>query len=68
MKGTITRLFLTRGFGFLKGEDGVERFVHITNLQNGTDWEAMKPGMTVYFEPIEGKKGPRAGQIRNNNG
>jgi CspA family cold shock protein len=63
MTGKITRIFLTRGFGFLKGEDGIERFVHISEVRPGS-WEKLRAGLDVEFEPGEGKKGPRAFKVK----
>ena len=68
MNGTVTRVFLTRGFGFLRGEDGVERFIHVSTINGNLAWEQFKTGMKVTFDPVDGKKGPRAENIQAQNG
>jgi len=68
MNGIITRVFLTRGFGFLRGNDGVERFVHVSTVRGDIPWEQFKTGMKVDFDPVDGKKGPRAENIRAQHG
>lgn len=49
MRGVIKRVFLTRGFGFLQGEDGIERFMHIDDLTVREEWESMRSGTPVMF-------------------
>ena len=58
VKGTVTRVFLTRGFGFIMGDDGEEYFLH-ADAMAGTEWEKVRGGMRVTFEPakVVGAKG-----------
>lgn len=51
MTGVISRIFLTRGFGFIKGEDGEDRFFHIDKVKG--EWEGLRQGMVVDFTPVE---------------
>lgn len=62
MKGVIVRL--NQGFGFIRGDDGVERFFHVSGLEQTTlDFDALRTGMKVRFEHLDAPKGPRAYQI-----
>ena len=45
----------TKGFGFIKEENGQEIFVHVTGLK-----EKIKENDSVQFEVQEGKKGLNA--------
>ena len=58
MTGTVTRIFLTKGYGFVMGEDGEPYFLHATDCHVDTQWERIHAGMTVEFEPSHsGDKG-----------
>jgi cold shock CspA family protein len=52
-----------KGFAFLTGEDGVERFVHRTALKGGLEFDSLRGGEAVTFEPVNGPKGPRAEDV-----
>ena len=47
MKGTITRLVADKGFGFIKGEDGVDYFMHRSAVQGG-QFEELQPGPSSH--------------------
>lgn len=55
--GTVKFFNTTKGFGFIKGEDGTEVFVHITGLKNGT---SIQENDTVQYDVEEGPKGLNA--------
>lgn len=58
MTGTVTRIFLTKGYGFIMGEDGQPYFLHATDCHASQQWEQIHGGMTVDFEPSQsGDKG-----------
>lgn len=62
MNGTVIRLVKdgegrSKGFGFIKGEDEVERFFHHSETR---DFNKLREGQKVQFESIDGQKGPRA--------
>lgn len=58
MRGTIRRLVTERGFGFLSGEDGKERFFHRTQTAGFDD---LLEGDRVSFTPEDdNSRGPRA--------
>lgn len=71
MTGTIRKLKKTEGFGFIRGEDGTDRFFHKTAVAAGTNFDVLNEGQRVTFEHREGnrdketgqQKGPRAVQV-----
>ena len=48
-KGTIRRLIVDRGFGFIKSERGEDLFFHRSELQ-GVDYNSLREGQGVEFE------------------
>lgn len=67
MRGTIRTLRPEEGYGFVRGPDGIDRFFHKTGVEvTGPGFEALRVGMTVEFESIDGPagKGPRAIGVR----
>lgn len=65
MRGTINDGGVQRqkGFAFLTGADGIERFVHRSALRGGLTFEDLQDGMAVTFTPSNGPKGPRAEEV-----
>ena len=61
--GTIARLLIVKGFGFIRDESGSEHFFHRSAVR-GTVFELLREGQRVEFTPEESQKGPRAGDIR----
>ena len=65
MNGTVVRLNDDKGFGFIRGEDGADRFFHSSGLQPGTRrFEELRIGDPVEFTHTDGPKGPRAEDVR----
>lgn len=73
LQGVIVRLVLdrltgqSRGFGFVKGDDGLDYFLHRSGLEQTTvSWAELREGQRVEFTPIDGApgKGPRAIETR----
>lgn len=59
--GTVKRLVSDKGFGFVAGADGNEYFFH----QSGcAQFDSLREGQNVTFEPGQGPKGPRAENVR----
>jgi cold shock protein len=54
-KGTVKFFNDTKGFGFIKGEDGQEIFVHVTGLN-----EDIRENDEVTYDTERGKKGLNA--------
>lgn len=62
-RGTVTRLFPERGFGFLVDEDGREIYFH-RNSVVGPGFDRLAPGSTVLFAEELGEEGPQASSLR----
>jgi CspA family cold shock protein len=60
-QGTIKKLVVDRGFGFIEGERG-ELFFHHSAVE-GTSIEALRVGQEVTYEEGRGPKGPRAENV-----
>jgi len=59
MLGRIKRLERDRGFGFVTGEDAVDRFWHVSEL-NRVRFDELQEGDWVIFDPENTARGPRA--------
>jgi cold shock protein len=60
--GTIKRLILDKGFGFVADESGSEYFFHQSACQ-GTPFDQLREGQAVTFQTGQGPKGPRAERV-----
>ena len=63
MKGIIKKLTPDRAYGFIRAEDGVDYFFHESELRGELNFEELKEGQAVIFEPLQADKGPRATEI-----
>ena len=61
--GTIARLLIDTGFGFIRDEGGVEHFVPRSAVR-GAVFELLREGQRVEFAVEESAKGPRAADVR----
>ena len=61
--GTIARLLIDKGFGFIRDEGGTEHFFHRSSVR-GAVFELLREGQRVEFTVEESPKGPRAGEVR----
>lgn len=65
MNGTIVRLEAEKGYGFIKGADGADRFFHHTGLEMTTKrFNELRQGDRVAFTPIDGDRGLKAIEVR----
>ena len=72
MRGIVVRIPTDKetgerkGFMFVKGEDGVERFVHRSGIeQTGKSFESINMRDRVEFTPVDdAPKGPRGIELR----
>lgn len=62
MNGKVLRILKDKGFGFVRGDDGVERFFHRSAVATGFD--RLNEGTVVTFEDESSNKGPRATDVR----
>ena len=63
MTGSVKSLSRDRGFGFIRGEDGHDYFLHRSELRGGLSFDELKEGDRVAFEPRQSDKGPRAADV-----
>lgn len=61
MNGTITTWFQDKGFGFIKDENGDNRYFHVIKVANP---ELIKKDATVTFEPTTNNKGLSAYAVK----
>ena len=52
----------SKGYGFIQSEDGVDCFVHHSEIQ-GDGFKTLNEGQTVEFEKTQGQKGPQASKV-----
>ena len=63
MKGTVKWYDVTKGYGFIQGDDGVDVFAHHSGLsQEG--FKRLRDGQKVEYDVEDAEKGPRAVNIR----
>lgn len=63
IEGTVTRVILTRGFGFILADNQEEVFMHVDEFVDVTEWEKMRAGRRVSFVPTMTARGRRATEI-----
>ena len=61
--GTIARLLIDKGFGFIRDDGGQEWFFHRSSVEAGI-FDQLNEGQRVSFDEEPSQKGPRAGNIR----
>ena len=61
--GTIARLLIDKGFGFIRDESGIEHFFHRSSVR-GAVFELLREGQRVEFQVEDSANGPRAGDVR----
>jgi cold shock CspA family protein len=59
--GTVTRLSVLEGFGFITAPDGEEIYFHRNSVPDG--FERLEEGMDVRFVESAGEKGPQASTV-----
>lgn len=60
MEGTVKWFNSRKGYGFIKGEDEEEYFVHYTAVQKGT---FLRENDRVSFEPADTDRGKQAQNV-----
>lgn len=61
MEGTVKWFNRKKGFGFIKGEDEQDYFVHYTSLPNGV---FLNENDRVTFEPAQSERGNQAQNVK----
>ena len=62
-RGTVQWFSNSKGYGFVRGQDGVERFFHVTDLAGSFIPDR---GDSVFFQSKQDGKGPRAAGVAFN--
>jgi CspA family cold shock protein len=61
-EGRVVWFNSVRGYGFVKGSDGTEYFVHHTCI-NMDGYRKLEPNQRVTFTPEMGPRGMQAGDV-----
>lgn len=65
MEGTIKRVMIDRGFGFIEPSGaGKDVFFHWTELADGVGWDETLPELRVAYQIRTTSKGPMAIRVR----
>ncbi len=62
--GTVKWFNDSKGFGFIKSDDGLDVFVHHTAIE-AEGHRTLAEGERVDFELISGEKGPKAANVKS---
>jgi CspA family cold shock protein len=62
MRGTVKWFDDAKGYGFIKGFDGLDVFCHFAAIQ-ASGRKTLRQGDEVEFEIVEGPKGPQAARV-----
>lgn len=65
MEGRVKWFSEKKGYGFIIGDDGTDRFFHVKGV---LDSKVPARGEQVTFRPTEGSKGPRAEDVTRDGG
>jgi len=63
-KGVVVNLVAEKGFGFIRGSQGAQYFVHKSMLSEGLGWADLTVGRAVEFTPRQGRKGLEATEVK----
>ena len=59
LNGTVKFFNVDKGFGFIAGQDGVDVFVHFSNIQ-AEGFKTLNEGQTVSYDVQETTRGLQA--------
>lgn len=62
MEGTVKWFNTMKGYGFIKGDDEQDYFVHSSQIKDGS---SLRDDEKVSFDPVEGDKGKKAENVEN---
>ena len=61
-KGTVKWFNESKGFGFIRRDNGSDLFVHFRSIQ-GAGFKTLAEGQAVSFTEVSGQKGPQAENV-----
>lgn len=64
MKGTVKWYNSEKGFGFIKGEDDQEHFVHYSKLPQGQSNIREEDNLQVEFDSVKTDRGLQAENVK----
>jgi len=59
VKGTIIRIWPTKGFAHVRDEEGMTRFAHCRDFKPLRSFDTAHEGMAVEFKPIDEPETPK---------
>tara|TARA_Y100000590_G_scaffold38781_1_gene41557 strand:- start:990 stop:1193 length:204 start_codon:yes stop_codon:yes gene_type:complete len=63
-KGIVKEYDLSKGYGFITGDDGEDYFVHVSGLREYLKSKGVRPGQKVSFDVDYGHKGDKAINVK----
>jgi CspA family cold shock protein len=60
--GTVKWFNATKGFGFIKQDEGEDVFVHYSAI-SGDGYRSLEEGQRVEYVVVQGQKGPQAQDV-----
>ena len=63
-KGTVKEFDVTKGYGFITGEDNEDYFVHVSGLREYLKSKGLRAGQKVLFDVDFGMRGDKAINVR----
>ena len=63
-KGTVKEFDVTKGYGFITGEDNEDYFVHVSGLREYLKSKGLRAGQRVSFDVDFGMRGDKAINVR----
>jgi len=61
-KGTVKWFNSTKGYGFIRQDEGEDIFVHYSAIR-GKGYRSLEEGQRVEFTIVQGTKGPQAQDV-----
>ncbi|KXZ40667.1 cold-shock DNA-binding protein family [Alkalithermobacter thermoalcaliphilus JW-YL-7 = DSM 7308] len=53
-----------KGFGFITSDEGEDIFVHVSAIKEKGEKKDLEEGQNVFFDVVNGVKGPQAANVR----
>ena len=63
-KGTVKEFDVTKGYGFITGEDNEDYFVHVSGLREYLKSKGLRAGQRVSFDVDFGMRGDKSINVK----